>query len=79
VIWDELVDKLREQPGRIYVVEHDLGAYGGGFMYSRFDLAHARSVVSLSQPASGIGESTTATTTLEGAMLKAAQNRLRVK
>ena len=77
VIWDELVDKLREQPGRIYVVEHDLGAYGGGFMYSRFDLAHARSVVSLSRLRSGIGESTTATTTLEGAMLKAAQNRLR--
>jgi predicted Zn-dependent protease/tetratricopeptide (TPR) repeat protein len=77
VIWDELVDKLRDQPGRIYVVEHDLGAYGGGFMYSRFDLAHARSVVSLSRLRSAIGESTSAPTTLEGDMLKAAQNRLR--
>jgi hypothetical protein len=77
VIWDELVDKLRDQPGRIYVVEHDLGAYAGGFMYSRFDPAHARSVVSLSRLRSGIGESTSAPTTLEGDMLKAAQNRLR--
>jgi predicted Zn-dependent protease len=43
-------------------------------MYSRFDLAHAGSVVSLSRLRSAIGESTT---TLEGDMLKAAQNRLR--
>jgi len=42
VIWDELVDKLRDQPGLIHVVEH-LGAYGGGFMFSRFDLARAQS------------------------------------
>jgi predicted Zn-dependent protease len=77
VIWDELVEKLREQPGRVYVVEHDLGAYGAGFMYARFDLAHARSVVSLSRLRSAIGEATIASTTLEGDMLKASQNRLR--
>jgi len=77
VIWDELVDKLREQPGRIYVVEHDLGAYGGGFMYSRSTWRTPAAWSRFPRLRSGIGESTTATTTLEGAMLKAAQNRLR--
>jgi len=77
VIWEELVERLRDEPGRLYVVEHDLSSYEGGFSYGRFDLAHGRGVVSISRLRSLVGHPTYPETTLDGEVLTAAQNRLR--
>jgi predicted Zn-dependent protease len=77
VIWEELVERLREEPGRLYVMEHDLSSYEGGFSYARFDLAHGRGVVSISRLRSLVGHPTYPETTLDGEVLSAAQNRLR--
>src|SRR6266851_2912560 len=77
VIWEELVERLREEPGRLYVMEHDLSSYEGGFSYARFDLAHGRGVVSISRLRSLVGHPTYPETTLDGEVLTAAQNRLR--
>jgi predicted Zn-dependent protease len=77
IIWEELLERLREEPGRLYIVEHDLSSYDAGFSFARFDLAHGRGVVSVSRLRSLVGSSTPADTTLDGEVLAAAQNRLR--
>lgn len=76
--WEELWPRLREDPGRIYVVEQDLFAVGGGrFAFVRIDLEHGRAVVSLSRLRSLVGEQTAPGTTPDDAVLPAVQVRLR--
>jgi predicted Zn-dependent protease len=78
VVWDDLEQRLRQQPGRIYVLEGDLGSYDEkSFLFSRLDLAHARAAVSLSRLRSPVGGRTDEETTLTGGMLTSAQNRFR--
>jgi tetratricopeptide (TPR) repeat protein len=78
VVWDDLEQRLREQPGRIYVLERDLGSYDEkSFLFSRLDFAHARAAVSLSRLRSPVGNRTDEDTTLTGGMLTSARNRFR--
>jgi predicted Zn-dependent protease len=56
VIWEHLLERLREEPGRIYVVEEDLSSFDQGFSYARYDLAHGRGVVSLARMRSLVGK-----------------------
>jgi tetratricopeptide (TPR) repeat protein len=74
-VWDVLLDRLREEPGRIYVIEEDLVAIDTGFAFTKIDLAHGRAVVSLSRLRSLVGLPTVAGTTLDQSILPAARNR----
>jgi tetratricopeptide (TPR) repeat protein/predicted Zn-dependent protease len=76
VMWEDLLELLRDEPGRIYVVEQDLGLYDSGFAYVLFDYAHGRAVISVSRLRSLVGNATDPTTTLDGAVLTAASHRL---
>jgi predicted Zn-dependent protease len=77
VIWEVLLERLREEPGRIYVVEQDLGSYDkNGFSFSLLDLAQGRAVISLARLRSLTGTPRDPGTTLDGDVLVAAQHRL---
>lgn len=76
VIWERLLDKLRSEAGRIYVVEQDLNSFDKGFSYSRLDLAHGRAVVSLARLRSLTGWPKEPDTTLDAEVLAAARRRL---
>jgi predicted Zn-dependent protease len=76
IMWERLIERLREQPGRIYVVEQDLAGYDEGFAFARYDLAKGRGVVSLSRMRSLVGDPTDASATYDDEIRKAVRHRL---
>jgi predicted Zn-dependent protease len=79
VVWERLLERLRDDPGRIYLLEDDLTTVDTHFVYSRFDLAHARGAVSLARFRSLVGDAKEAGTTWSGDLLVAVRNRLRAQ
>jgi tetratricopeptide (TPR) repeat protein len=79
VIWERLVERLRDEPGRIYVLEDDLTTLDARFVYAAFDLAHARGAVSLARFRDLVGAPREAGTTWSGDLLVAARNRVRTR
>jgi predicted Zn-dependent protease len=79
VVWERLLERMRDEPGRIYVLEDDLATLDTRFVYSQLDLAHARGAVSLSRLRSLIGSPTYAGMTWSGGVLAAVRNRLRAQ
>jgi tetratricopeptide (TPR) repeat protein len=76
VIWEVLLERLRDEPGRIYVIEQDLAAYESGFAYAKYDLAHGRAVVSLARLRSFIGQPVPASILLDDSLLQPIRKRL---
>ena len=76
-MWEDLLERLPNDPGRLYVLEQDLASYDSGFAYARHDLKASRAVVSVSRLRSLVGKPTPSDTTLEGIVLEAAKQRLR--
>jgi len=79
VVWERLAERLRDDPGRIYVLEADLATVDSPFAYSAFDLAHARGAVSLARLRSLVGLARQPGTTWSGGVLAAVQRRARAQ
>jgi tetratricopeptide (TPR) repeat protein len=76
VVLEMLLDKLRDEQGKIYVIEPDLVGQSGKFSFAGFDLARGRAVVSLSRLRSMSGHPRHNSTDLDEATLGPAQRRL---
>src|SRR6267143_1581781 len=75
-MWEDFLERLPNDPGRLYVLEQDLASYDLGFAYARHDLQAGRAVVSVSRLRNLVGKPTPSDTTLEGMVLEAAKQRL---
>ena len=76
-LWERVTERLREEPGALYVIEQDLGMLDGKYAFSRFDLEKGRGVASLSRLRSLTGQPLSARVTLDGEVLVAVQNRVK--
>lgn len=76
-LWERVVERLREEPGSLYVIEQDLAMMDGKFAFSHLDPAGGRAVVSLSRLRSLTGQPVPAQVSLDGPVLKAVQNRMK--
>jgi tetratricopeptide (TPR) repeat protein/predicted Zn-dependent protease len=79
VIWERLLERLRDEPGRIYVLEDDLATADKRFVFAAFDLAHARGAVSLARFRDLVGDPRVAGTTWSGPLLSASRDRVRTQ
>jgi tetratricopeptide (TPR) repeat protein len=79
VVWERLLSAVRDEPGRIYVVEDDLTALKAPFVVAQVDLARASAAVSLSRLRTLRGTPAEAGTTLPGKLQIVARDRLRAQ
>jgi tetratricopeptide (TPR) repeat protein/predicted Zn-dependent protease len=79
VVWDSLKERVRAEPGRIYVLEHDLTLDADSFAFGRVDLETGRAAVSVARMRTPMGRPVSHDLTLTGNELAAVQGRLKAE
>lgn len=76
-LWEKVQQRLRKEPGTLYVLEHDLRFVDGKFAFSQLDLPNGRGVVSVSRLRSLTGVPMRPSAQVDSAVMTAVQARTR--